>query len=106
MNDRKIRQSVKHEHRGTITACAYRCPTVYDFVVYRRHATDELHRPTSNLWVSLCVVAESQWHELYVLSRHRSSVPLLIYLLMHRYVTTYTPCPKWNEPKRHASTRV
>jgi len=24
--DRKIRQSVKQEHRGTITACAYRCP--------------------------------------------------------------------------------
>jgi len=23
--DRKIRQSVKQEHRGTITACAYRC---------------------------------------------------------------------------------
>jgi len=24
--DRKIKQSVQQEHRGTITACAYRCP--------------------------------------------------------------------------------
>jgi len=24
--DRKIRQSIKQEHRGTITACADRCP--------------------------------------------------------------------------------
>jgi len=25
-HDRKIRQPVKQEHQGTITACAYRCP--------------------------------------------------------------------------------
>jgi len=47
--DRKIRQSAKQEHRGTITACAYRCPLLYVFTFLMCETITTIYSPAKLL---------------------------------------------------------
>jgi len=49
--DRKIRQSVKQEHRGTITACAYRCPESTGWVSRGLTSHSTLYRSFQGLFL-------------------------------------------------------